>query len=292
MKILITGASGFVGRNIKRLLLKNNYEVLTPKRQELNVANEDSVLNYCSRNTYDGIVHCAFEGTFDYTTPDQFKHNIQMFENLVTIDRGLPTIIIGSGAEFDRRFPIQEMSDFNYKNRWPVDLYGLAKNLITRRCLELELENPYILRLFGCFGVDEQDFRFIRRSILRLRDGLPIEINNDREMDFFYIDDMFPYIDLIFKIQNKDLRNINMVYPNEDCDIKLSLSDIAKIICQKMEVPENIIINETSMDLPYTGYHTTFEFNYAFNLIGLERGIEQMITIMHGKNYEQDDLLY
>ena len=49
MKILITGASGFVGRNVKEYLEKKNeeYEIYAPTSKELDCLDEQEVTEHC-----------------------------------------------------------------------------------------------------------------------------------------------------------------------------------------------------------------------------------------------------
>lgn len=276
MNILITGGSGFVGRNIARVLRERGHKVLTPTHQELDFTDLGSVFTYQTTHWYDVIIHCAVKGHFGEVKHQDLVDNIKMFENLAMIDdRFVPIIIIGSGAEFDRRFSIDVMEEDQIFNAWPVDLYGLSKNIIARRTLSKEIGFPYIIRLFGCFGSDEPEFRFIKRSILRLREGLPIEIEQNRKMDFFFVDDVASVIDHIFGHHDMD-SNMNLVY-FQSSDHRHSLVDIAEIICAKMKVPSNIVIKNKDMGHSYTGCANKLDSEHI-KFIGLEEGIQRMVN--------------
>ena len=59
-KILITGASGFVGTNLVEELNIRGYSNLeTPSSKELNMTNEESVSNYFSINKPQVVLHIA-----------------------------------------------------------------------------------------------------------------------------------------------------------------------------------------------------------------------------------------
>ena len=45
-KILLTGGSGFIGRNILESFLVEKYDICHPSRKELNLTDSDSVKNY------------------------------------------------------------------------------------------------------------------------------------------------------------------------------------------------------------------------------------------------------
>ena len=59
LKILITGSSGMVGRNIAEFEKANAYFLLTPTSKELNLLDRDSVDNYMKNNQPDIVIHCA-----------------------------------------------------------------------------------------------------------------------------------------------------------------------------------------------------------------------------------------
>lgn len=283
-RVLITGGGGFVGRNVARCLRKYNHEVFAPTHQELDMTDLSKCMAYFHDNKVEAVVHTAFKGHFASQNQYQdFVDNIKMYEVLTWLDDYRPTIIIGSGAEFDRRFPIDCDDEEKLFNSWPVDLYGLSKNIISKRALgfgqynedEQEIHDPYILRLFGCFGSDEPDFRFIKRSILRLKQGLPIEIQKNKYMDFFFVDDVAIVIDRILTTHSDKLRHLNLVY-QEDFDRKETLAGVGLMICKAMNIPVNIVVKDHDKDNPYSGNGWKLGME-NLNLVGLEGGIKRMV---------------
>jgi nucleoside-diphosphate-sugar epimerase len=271
MRVLITGGGGFVGSSLAHLLHQYGHTTLAPKHQELDMLDASAYSLYLNRHCPDAVIHTAFKGLFGVASNDSsFLDNLKMYETLWLHDSDRPTIIFGSGAEFDRRLEIDNVSENEMFRQWPIDYYGLSKNLITRRFLT-EIENPYLLRLFGCFGSDEQDTRFIKRSITRLKQGLPIEIERDKLMDFFYIEDVAAIVHQVLTLQSDSLTHMNLTY-----DKKLTLSQVGATICSLMGVPENVIVKNPEMDLPYTGDNTVLKM-HNFELFGLENGIRRMI---------------
>lgn len=266
--ILITGGEGYIARNIKPLFEKAGYNVFAPSHSELDLLNRESIYNYLDKKYLTAIIHTASKGC-KHNVVDTFENtylpNIQMFENLTSVVEPLhlPLIIFGSGAEFDRRTNINKCNEVDVFNRWPVDPYGLSKNIITRRALSIK--NTYILRLFGCFNHDEDNTRFIKSSILNLKQGLPIEIHQNKMMDFFYVDDVYKVIDYV--LNNVSPHHINLTY-----DHKTTIVDVAKII-------QNIHKNSTPLKFnnQLTTHHYTGNGNILnslpIKLIGLSNGI-------------------
>ena len=58
MKVLFTGGSGFIGRNVIPIL-REKYEVITPTRSELNLLDTNEVEKYIVNGKFDVIIHSA-----------------------------------------------------------------------------------------------------------------------------------------------------------------------------------------------------------------------------------------
>jgi nucleoside-diphosphate-sugar epimerase len=224
---------------------------------------------YLRYEIFDAVIHTAIKGG-DRNKRDTFENtylpNIQMFENLTSIVEPLhvPLIIFGSGAEFDRQTNINNCNEIDVFNRQPVDPYGLSKNIITRRMLSIT--NTYILRLFGCFNFDEDDTRFIKNSILNLKKGLPIEIHQNKYMDFFYLDDIFTVVNYILK--NGGPKDINLVY-KEKIDL-MGIANLIKKHCGLLNPKIKLMNSKNGND--YTGCGTILN-TLPIKLIGLSEGI-------------------
>ena len=59
MKIWITGHKGMLGSAILKNINKKKYQVLKVTKKQLDLINQKHVLNWCSKNKPDVIVHCA-----------------------------------------------------------------------------------------------------------------------------------------------------------------------------------------------------------------------------------------
>ena len=60
MKIIITGGSGMVGKNLIHFLNNNtNHNLLHPTSSELNLLNFNSVCDYIEKEKPETIIHCA-----------------------------------------------------------------------------------------------------------------------------------------------------------------------------------------------------------------------------------------
>ena len=83
-KILITGASGFVGGRVTEAL-KNSYVLLTPSHQELDITSEEAVEQYIQTNQPDVILHLAAISNTGYCEEhpeESYLVNVVSVENL------------------------------------------------------------------------------------------------------------------------------------------------------------------------------------------------------------------
>ena|SRR6266480_6190264 len=83
-KILITGSNGFIGRNLKEYLAED-FIVLAPNHEELDLLDDAAVLNFLKKNTVDQVIHCATHNDTRNSAKDLskvFYSNLRMFFNL------------------------------------------------------------------------------------------------------------------------------------------------------------------------------------------------------------------
>ncbi|MGA9415183.1 MAG: NAD-dependent epimerase/dehydratase family protein, partial [Terriglobales bacterium] len=83
MRILITGGSGFIGRNLASQLA-SSYEVVAPASSELDLLNASAVGEYLGAQRFDVVVHAATTRSNRGlgAPPDLLDRNCRMFFNL------------------------------------------------------------------------------------------------------------------------------------------------------------------------------------------------------------------
>ena len=187
--MLITGGSGFIGRNLTETLAAS-YEIAVPAHSELDLLNDAIVRDYLVSNRFDVVLHAATGRSNRKTTaPDLFKNNCRMFFNLARNRHFFGKMFhFGSGAEFGIRVP--RMSERLFDTYVPADDYGFAKYIAAQFTESLQ-DNIYNLRLFAVFGKYEAwDVRFISNAICRALFDMPIALRQNARFDYLYVNDL------------------------------------------------------------------------------------------------------
>jgi GDP-L-fucose synthase len=100
--------------------------------------------------------------------------------------------------------------------------YGLSKHVIRQSILDKE--NFYNLRVFAVFDENELDTRFIKANIKRYINKEPIQIHQDKYMDFIYMPDLVKIVEYYINNQTPP-KETNCIY-----NTVYSLTGIAQII--------------------------------------------------------------
>ena len=187
MKILLTGGSGFIGRNLCEQLV-GRYQICAPASSELNLLDASAVREYLAREKFDAVVHTATTRSNRRmgAPADMLDRNCRMYFNLVRNRHLFGRMLhFGSGAEYGRPGMPPRVTEADFDQRVPVDPYGFSKYICTKHA-ETQ-SNIYVLKLFGVFGRYEAwDVRFISNACARAVKGLPIVIRQDVRFDYLY----------------------------------------------------------------------------------------------------------
>ena len=232
MKILLTGGSGFIGKNISESFLAEKYQILAPSHSELDLLEQDSVREYFDKNKIDVIIHSACKpGHRNAKDPTGiFYSNTRMFYNLLSQkNKWQKMIMLGSGAVYGCRHYKPKMSEEYCGKNIPTDEHGFSRYVMAKQAETYE--NIYELRLFGVFGkYEDWQIRFISNAICKTLYDLPITIKQNRKFDYVYVDDLMPILD--YFIENDTDGKVFNVTP--DCSTELArLAEIVNQISGK-----------------------------------------------------------
>jgi UDP-glucose 4-epimerase len=196
-KIVVTGASGFIGQHIMRELKKRNYEVvgldiipskgviacdITSKDIEKHIGKGDKVLHLAAVAKFERVhgnptlgIRVNVEGTLNIIqTCIKKKANRLIFTS--------------SGAVYRPNFmiPINEESPCN-----PTSLYGWSKKIAEDLIMFYGGQLPYIILRYGYIFGKGKDWGAIGSFVSLLKQGKPPTIFNGKQLgDFIYIRDV------------------------------------------------------------------------------------------------------
>lgn len=203
-RILLTGAGphGFVGRNLAPVL-KERYEVFTPSSRELDLCDYGALARYVDERRIDTVIHGAVQNVTLVGPENAMLHDMQMFFNIERLSEQLDKVLyFGSGAEFDKRLPMDQIQEGALGRSVPADYYGLEKYAMALHTRVSR--NIYNLRLFGVFGkYEEWQSKFISNLCCKAVFDLPLTVRQNCMFDFLYIDDLAPVVVWLLEHQPK-----------------------------------------------------------------------------------------
>jgi len=183
MKILVTGANGYIGSHVVKTLLDNNNEVVAVDFKSNNIDNRARIHSYNifedtdelikDLQAIDTVLHLAWQDGFIHNSENHIK-NLPLHYNFVKtcIDNNIKHLaIMGTMHEIGYyEGKIDENTPTN-----PLSLYGIAKNTLRQCCDILKTNNPDVsiqwIRAFYIFGDDERNNSIFAKILKAEKDG-------------------------------------------------------------------------------------------------------------------------
>lgn len=190
--LLITGATGFIGRRVVALAQARGLAVLAPPRAEVDWADRSAAAGYLGLHRPGAIVHLASPGVFAPNPDDPALEMAEcvLIDNL--LDHAIPGCRIISGGS---------MAEYGIAGRLdegitcqPTNAYARAKHTAGLRLVEA-LERGDVTgchaRIFGAFGTGEAPRRLFPSVVAALRQGEAVDLSDGLQWrDFVHVDDV------------------------------------------------------------------------------------------------------
>jgi len=252
MRILITGANGYIGKSLRNALRSKHYvSVITRDEVDLTKATEVKAF-FDKSHFFDVVLHCAVAGAPNPRSEDWdiMDNNLKMYYNLLqNRNRFARLIHFGSGAE----------------TYLPSTPYGYSKKVIAKSILNQD--NFYNIKIFGVFDENELDTRFIKANIKRYIAKEPMQINENKFMDFFYMQDLVKVIE--YYVDKKEPpKEFDCVY----IEGSPTLTQLSLMINDLDEHKVKIFVGNPEGD----SYTSKYRSELPIEFIGLEEGIKQV----------------
>lgn len=204
-RVLITGASGFVGYHLIKEALDNNLEVFAGIRKSSSVAhlkdfdirysypdfdNVDLLKKDLAENNYDYVVHAA--GVTKAITPTEYEHvNAGYTRNLATASAESSNVkkfvLVGSLAAIGPLSDIEGTISEQTPPR-PVTAYGRSKLHAENILREIKGLNYTVLRPTGVYGPRDKDIFIFFQQLVR---GIePYIGRSPQKFSFIYVADL------------------------------------------------------------------------------------------------------
>ena len=246
-KVLITGAGGFIGKNLAEYL-EDKYQISTPSHKVLDLLNEADVKTFLVKNKIEIVIHCANAGGGRDTVgrKNVIYENLKMFFNLARNCHLFEKMIsLGSGAEYDMRHYKHKMPEEYFDTFVPSDDYGFSKYICSKY---IEKSNNIVnLRLFGVFGKYENPYlKFISNAIVKNIFKQPIKINQNAYFDYLYINDLVKINEILMNKKTK-YKTYNVT-----TEKTIDLLTISKIINQQSAFKSTIKIIHRGLNQEYS----------------------------------------
>jgi GDP-L-fucose synthase len=277
MNVLITGAEGFVGRNLAESLAKTAHAVLYPTRAELDLTNAVAVEAYFRKNPIDTIVHCATTLREVTSYPaDTCENNLRMFFNLEKqVTSSMKLIHLGSGSEYDRKHWHRKMPEDYFDEHIPDDSHSYSKYLIAKYIKEIKGKNIVCLRIFGIFGhYEDYRYKFISNAIVKNLLGLPIVISQNVVYDYLCVEDFNRVVE--YFLANDARHRVYNITPTDSIDLLTIARHINDVSAKRSEVQvlhegigveysgDNRLFLSEAVDFRFTPYRDAIEALYRY----------------------------
>lgn len=244
MKVLITGARGFIGCSLLEHLNGKGYDVVGwdilsgEHIEHVNMLNIEEIINGLKKEKPDCIVHCAgmADVSMSLENPQKdFSKNVEITHNfLFSIKKsGLINckfIFLSSAAVYGNpnKLPICETDERN-----PMSPYALHKLMCEEICeyfFNNKLLNIKILRIFSAYGegLKKQIF-WDMYNRYNEQDKLEMFGTGHESRDYIYIRDLLNAIEIVMKYAPKD----ELVY-NVGNGVEESIQNVANCFADAM----------------------------------------------------------
>lgn len=295
MRVLVTGANGFVGNAICRDLLKNSHNVFKIVNQKFNVpleqnpdrsfqtyscdiTDEKSISKIYEIGSIDVIVHCAgLAHQFQEVDNTKFWNvNVEGTRNICSLSSRLKpkhfiqissVSVYGNVDEIYKEFPINENDICD-----PKDIYGKSKleaENVCRKFFEKTQTKLTILRLATVIG--EGDKGNVLRLIKLIDKKRFIWIGEGKNRkSLIYVTDVSKAVNELLSCTISETEIFNVTAKD------IEMSEIVKVISQCLEkkVP--------TIKLPDKFLNKTFRFLYKITKIkkfqGLSKSLEKWVS--------------
>lgn len=204
-KILITGASGFIGRYVTQEMIKRGYTVYAPSLMptgikqegliecELDFFNTSELVKYLATHRFENLIHLAwYVGPKCHMSPgnmDWLSMSLELLK-LFAANGGKRFLGAGSVSEYDFSYGLLQEDKTPLTN---PSLYGQAKaalyNIGKIFCQQQDISFKWA-RIFNLYGPYERAARLMPSVICSMLKGEDVKVSPcTKFLDYLYVED-------------------------------------------------------------------------------------------------------
>ena len=265
MRILLTGANGFLGNHLQNLIKKSDYELFTFRSNEFDLRDENETQSLFEKYKPNIVINLAARlggiGDNNLNPALYFEDNILIGMNVMkncAIHKVNKLINIGTVCSYPRDLttPFRESQLWDGYPEGTNSAYGIAKRSLIaysnalNRQYDLNTINLLLANLYG----EGDDFRpetshvipaIIRKvdeSIVKSSDKITVWGDGTPSRDFLYVKDAAT---LIFNCISSTFSGIEVGPINLASGIEITINELVDEICRQMKFSGQIYFDKT-----------------------------------------------
>ena len=272
MKILLTGAAGFLGSHISQKLIDNDYEVIgLDDLSTGSIKNLDQLINHPKYSFIEHDVRIPYQAKIDAilnfacpASPVNYqKDPVRTIEtnflgmiNLLHLANETGAIIIQASTSEIYGDPTQSPQKESYwGNVNPIGIrscYDEGKRAAETLCFDYKRQynlDTRVIRIFNTYGPNMAigDGRVVSNFIVQALRNEPINIYGDGKQtrSFCYVSDLVEGIYKLLQLDKNPETPINLGNPNE-----FTILELAKVVIEITNSKSEIVSNPLPLDDP------------------------------------------
>lgn len=228
MKIVITGAAGFLGSNLVNKLEEVGYDVLPI------LSNTTNPLQTISYYEPDIVVHCAWKGGNNYKDINDISQQfinvsdgIELLKELSFLPNKPRFMGFGSFAEYG------DLNNLALEEDWekPTNMYGISKLTLKNYSKNFcKINNiPWCwVRPCYVYGPGDVNTRLIPSTINKLLYKQHVTLDQcDKFIDYMYIDD---FVDFVYNIITQKAQGVFNICSGQQYQLRNVILTIANLL--------------------------------------------------------------
>lgn len=224
MKIFVTGADSFVGKNFLERYA-NRHKFFVPE-DGFDPTDINQVIGQFRRRKVDAVLHLAeYSGAAGFDADTELK-NVLAFKNIQSVASAYgvkKVIVLSNENEYDTTAELTRVTESERASFRPSDSYGYSKYIVTD--FARFDANVTVVRSFGAYGKYMPEDSWLVRTALDAYHGREMTAETDCTFSAIFIDDLVKIInDFLLK-----------GYPSGDYNIAASESVTVKSVLNRFK---------------------------------------------------------